>query len=116
MSLLNRTFPAPLHVDISAGALNRLHDVISNPRVTPDSRVAVIISTGSGLAFRAQIEKQIPHADFFELSDGSLQSAKAIAASLTKYSSVVGVGGGRDLHPPHQGQAQSGDPGGAARG
>ena len=55
MSLLNRTFPAPLHVDISAGALNRLHNVISDPRVAPDSRVAVIISTGSGLAFRAQI-------------------------------------------------------------
>ena len=83
MSLLNRTFPAPLHVDISAGALNRLHDVISDPRVAPDSRVAVIISTGSGLAFRAQIEKQIPHAEFFELSDGSLQSAKDIAAKLT---------------------------------
>ena len=97
MSLLNRTFPAPLHVDISAGALNRLHNVISDPRVAPDSRVAVIISTGSGLAFRAQIEKQIPHAEFFELSDGSLQSAKDIAASLTKYSSVVGVGGGRVL-------------------
>ena len=97
MSLLNRTFPAPLHVDISSGALNRLHDVISDPRIAPDSRVAVIISTGSGLAFRAQIEKQIPHADFFELSDGSLQSAKDIAASLTKYSSVVGVGGGRVL-------------------
>lgn len=64
MSLLNRTFPAPLHVDISAGALNRLHNVISDPRVAPDSRVAVIISTGSGLAFRAQIEKQIPHAEF----------------------------------------------------
>ena len=97
MSLLNRTFPAPLHVDISAGALNRLHDVISDPRVAPDSRVAVIISTGSGLAFRTQIEKQIPHAEFFELSDGSLQSAKDIAASLTKFSSVVGVGGGRVL-------------------
>ena len=97
MSLLGRTFPAPLHVDISAGALTRLHDVISDSRIAPDSRVAVILSTGSGVQFREQIEKQIGHADFFELSDGSLQSAKAIAAQLTNYSSVVGVGGGRVL-------------------
>jgi glycerol-1-phosphate dehydrogenase [NAD(P)+] len=97
MSLLTRSFPAPLHVDISAGAINRLHEVISDTRIAPDARVAVILSTGSGVQFRAQIEKQIAHADFFELSDGSLQSAEAIAGKLTNYSSVVGVGGGRVL-------------------
>ena len=97
MSLLARSFPAPLHVDISAGAINRLHEVISDPRIAPDARVAVILSTGSGVQFRALIEKQIAQADFFELADGSLQSAEDIAEKLTNYSSVVGVGGGRVL-------------------
>ena len=97
MSLLTRSFPAPLHVDISAGAINRLHDVVSDSRIAPDARVAVILSTGSGVQFRPQIEKQISHADFFELSDGSLQSADEIADKLSSYSSVIGVGGGRVL-------------------
>jgi len=97
MSLLSRTFPAPLHVDISAGAINRLKDVISDSRIAPNSKVAVILSTGSGVQFRSQIESQISQADFFELSDGSLQSAEEISAKLKNYSSVVGVGGGRVL-------------------
>ncbi len=97
MSLLGRTFPAPLHVDISAGALDRLHEVVADDRVAPDSRVAVIVSTGSGLQFAERIREQIAGATFFELSDGRLDSAHAIAQQLTNFTSVVGVGGGRVL-------------------
>lgn len=97
MSLLGRTFPAPLHVDISRGALDRLHLMIEDKRIAKDSRVAVIVSTGSGLQFKKQIERQIPHAAFFELSDGSLTAANEVAAQLENFSVVVGVGGGRVL-------------------
>ena len=97
MSLLARSFPAPLHVDISSGALNRLHLFIEDQRIAKDSRVAVIFSTGSGLQFKALISKQIPSASFFELSDGSLTAANEIAEQLNEFSVVVGVGGGRVL-------------------
>jgi glycerol-1-phosphate dehydrogenase [NAD(P)+] len=97
VSLLGRSFPAPLHVDISSGALNRLHLFIEDQRIAKDSRVAVIFSTGSGVQFKNHIEKQIPHAAFFELSDGSLTAANDIATKLSDFSVVVGVGGGRVL-------------------
>ena len=97
MSLLGRTFPAPLHVDISAGALGRLHQVLADERIAPHGRTAVILSRGSGRQFQDRIEGQIATADFFELVDGSLVAADAIAAQLSNYTSVVGVGGGRVL-------------------
>lgn len=97
MSLLGRSFPAPLHVDISSGALNRLHLFIEDERISKDSRVAIIFSTGSGVQFKELIATQIPSATFFELSDGSLAAADAIAAQLQNFSVVVGVGGGRVL-------------------
>ncbi|CAB4337522.1 MAG: iron-containing alcohol dehydrogenase [Actinobacteria bacterium] len=97
MQLLGRTFPAPLHVDISVGALSRLGAVVSDHRIAPDGRVAVILSTGSGRQFRSEIESQIPGAQFFELSNGSAVAADAIAEQLKDFSSVVGVGGGRVL-------------------
>lgn len=97
MSLLSRSFPAPLHVDISAGALNRLHDIVHDSRVAPDTRVAVILSTGSGLAFRERIENQIPGAAIFEISNLNVAGLEQIANELADFSSVIGVGGGRVL-------------------
>lgn len=71
--------------------------MIEDKRIAKDSRVAVIVSTGSGLQFKQQIESQIPHAEFFELSDGSLTAANKVVAQLENFSVVVGVGGGRVL-------------------
>lgn len=97
MQLLGRTFPAPLHVDISAGALNRLGAVVADERIAPAGRVAVIMSTGSGRQFKGRIEAQVPHAEFHELSNGSLVAADSIADQLDGFTLVVGVGGGRVL-------------------
>lgn len=97
MQLLGRTFPAPLHVDISPGAMRRLGAVVGDERIAPPGRVAVILSTGSGRQFKTVIEQQVPGAEFFELSDGSLLAADRIAGELAGFTSVVGVGGGRVL-------------------
>ena len=64
MQLLGRTFPAPLHVDIAPGALERLCSVVTDERIAPAGRVAVILSRGSGRQFRQRIEAQVPHAEF----------------------------------------------------
>ena len=99
MPLLARMLLSPLFIDIRAGAVSGLGELLSDRRISADAHVAVAVGPGQGEAVVADIGPALDNADVFTVRSGSLDAAGELQAALRgkHYDALVGIGGGRTL-------------------
>lgn len=99
MPLLARMLLSPLFIDIRAGAVSTLGDLLADRRISTEGNVALAVGPGQGEQVVAALRPSLANADVFTVHAGSLEAAAELQASLrTKaYDAVVGIGGGRTL-------------------
>ncbi|MFF8958475.1 iron-containing alcohol dehydrogenase family protein [Streptomyces sp. NPDC014894] len=97
MPVLTRLIPSPVVVDIRRGALDDLAGLLADQRISASGKLAVALSRGSGRALREKLEPALPGADWFEVADGTIDSAVRLADAIKgqRYDAVVGLGGGK---------------------
>jgi glycerol-1-phosphate dehydrogenase [NAD(P)+] len=95
--VLTRLIPSPVVVDISRGALDDLAGLLADQRISGSGRLALAVSGGSGQALRERLAPVLPGADWFPVSDGTIDSAVRLADDIKgkRYDAVVGLGGGK---------------------
>ncbi|MFK0252562.1 iron-containing alcohol dehydrogenase family protein [Streptomyces sp. NPDC090445] len=97
MPVLTRLIPSPVVVDISNGAMDKLDGILADQRISASGKLAIAISGGSGRALRARLAPALPYADWFPVTDGTIDSAVKLADDIKgrRYDAVVGLGGGK---------------------
>ncbi|MFD0268284.1 iron-containing alcohol dehydrogenase family protein [Streptomyces sp. NPDC127106] len=97
MPVLTRLIPSPVVVDISRGAMDKLDGILADQRISAAGKLAIAISGGSGQVLRAKLEPALPHADWYPVVDGTIDSAVKLADDIKgrRYDAVVGLGGGK---------------------
>ncbi|MER7770657.1 iron-containing alcohol dehydrogenase family protein [Kitasatospora sp. NPDC096140] len=112
MPVLTRLVPSPLFVEIRSGALDALGGILADQRLSASGRIAVAISNGSGAAMRARLEPALPGADWYNVDDGSLDSAVRFAEEMRggHYDAIVGLGGGKIIDAAKYAAARVGLP------
>jgi glycerol-1-phosphate dehydrogenase [NAD(P)+] len=97
--LLARMLLSPLFIDIRAGAVKGLGDLLSDRRISADGHVAVAVGPGQGEQLVAELGPALDNADVFMVRGGSLEAAGELQADLRgkHYDALVGIGGGRTL-------------------
>ncbi|MEV6400307.1 iron-containing alcohol dehydrogenase family protein [Streptomyces sp. NPDC051907] len=97
MPVLTRLIPSPVVVDIRAGALNELAGILADQRISASGKLAFAISGGSGQALRERLSPVLAGADWYEVCDGTIDSAVKLADDIKgrRYDAVVGLGGGK---------------------
>jgi glycerol-1-phosphate dehydrogenase [NAD(P)+] len=97
--LLARMLLSPLFIDIRAGAVSGLGDLLSDRRISSDGHVAVAVGPGQGERLMQAIGPALANADVFTVRGGSLEAAGELQAGLRgkNYDALVGIGGGRTL-------------------
>ena len=99
MPLLARMLLSPLFIDIRAGAVSGLGDLLSDRRISADGHVAVAVGPGQGEQVVEAIRPSLGNAEIFMVSGGSLEAAGDLQADLRgkNYDALVGIGGGQTL-------------------
>ena len=99
MPLLARMLLSPLFIDIRAGAVSGLGDLLSDRRISADGHVAVAVGPGQGEQVVEAIRPSLGNAEIFTVRGGSLDAAGELQAELRgkNYDALVGIGGGRTL-------------------
>lgn len=99
MPLLARMLLSPLFIDIRAGAVSGLGDLLSDRRISADGHVAVAVGPGQGEQVVEAIRPSLGNAEIFTVRGGSLEAAGDLQAELRgkNYDALVGIGGGRTL-------------------
>lgn len=112
MPVLTRLVPSPLFVEIRPGALDALGGILADQRLSASGRIAVAISNGSGSAMRRRLEPALPGADWYNVGDGSLDSAVRLAEAMRggHYDAIVGLGGGKIIDAAKYAAARVGLP------
>ncbi|MBV2156115.1 iron-containing alcohol dehydrogenase family protein [Kitasatospora sp. SUK 42] len=112
MPVLTRLVPSPLFVEIRSGALDALGGILADQRLSASGRIAVAISNGSGAAMRRRLEPALPGADWYNVDDGSLDSAVRLAEAMRggHYDAMVGLGGGKIIDAAKYAAARVGLP------
>jgi glycerol-1-phosphate dehydrogenase [NAD(P)+] len=97
--LLARMLLSPLFIDIRAGAVSGLGELLSDRRISADAHVAVAVGPGQGEALVKELGPELENADLFTVRAGSLDAAGELQAALRgkHYDALVGIGGGRTL-------------------
>lgn len=99
MPLLARMLLSPLFIDIRAGAVSDLGELLTDRRISAEGHVAVAVGPGQGEAVVADIGPALDNADVFTVRAGSIDAAGELQAQLRgkQYDALVGIGGGRTL-------------------
>ena len=99
MPLLARMLLSPLFIDIRAGAVSGLGELLADRRISAEGHVAVAVGPGQGEKLVAELGPALDNADVFTVRGGTLDAAGELQASLrgTHYDALVGIGGGRTL-------------------
>jgi glycerol-1-phosphate dehydrogenase [NAD(P)+] len=97
--LLARMLLSPLFIDIRAGAVSGLGDLLADRRISADGHVAVAVGPGQGQRVVDAIRPTLANADIFTVRGGSLEAAGDLQGELRgkDYDALVGIGGGRTL-------------------
>src|SRR5437773_4140106 len=97
MPLLARMLPAPLIVEVRAGAVAGLCALLADRRIATEGRIAVAVGPGQGDEVAAQLE--LGTAEIFRVTDGTHGTAVALGKRLRTgcYEAVAGIGGGRTI-------------------
>jgi len=90
---------SPLFIDIRAGAVSDLGELLTDRRISAEGHVAVAVGPGQGEAVVADIGPALDNADVFTVRAGSIDAAGELQAQLRgkQYDALVGIGGGRTL-------------------
>jgi glycerol-1-phosphate dehydrogenase [NAD(P)+] len=112
MPLLARTVLAPLAIEIRAGALSGLAEVLSDRRISAGGDVAVVVGPGLGDEVTAVVRPMLARADLIPVAGGSVDVALELGAKLRTrpYDAVVAVGGGRTIDTVKYAASQHGLP------
>ncbi|OEV03956.1 iron-containing alcohol dehydrogenase family protein [Streptomyces oceani] len=113
MPVLTRLIPSPLTVDIRAGAMGNLAELLADQRISPSGKIAMAISPRSGQALRDRMAPVLPGAEWFDQADGTIDGAVRLAESIKKsgrYDAVVGLGGGKVIDSAKYAAARIGLP------
>lgn len=99
MPLLARMLVSPLFIEIRRGAVSRLHEILTERRISAGGRVMVAVGRGQGQQIWERVRPGLPDASVFTVPDASLKSAGDLQQALSDgtYDAVVGIGGGRTL-------------------
>jgi glycerol-1-phosphate dehydrogenase [NAD(P)+] len=97
--LLARMLLSPLFIDIRAGAVSGLGDLLSDRLISADGHVAIAVGPGQGERVVDAIRPTLGNADIFTVHGGSLEAAGDLQTELRgkSYDALVGIGGGRTL-------------------
>ncbi|HEY9374463.1 iron-containing alcohol dehydrogenase family protein [Streptomyces sp.] len=97
MPVLTRLIPSPVVVDISRGAMGDLAGLLADQRISASGKLAFAISGGSGQKLREKLAPALTGADWYEVCDGTIDSAVKLADDIkgSRYDAVVGLGGGK---------------------
>lgn len=112
MPVLSRLIPSPVVVDIRRGALDDLAALLADQRISASGKLAVAISGGSGLALRERLAPALPGAHWYQVADGTIDSAVKLADDIKgdRYDAVVGLGGGKIIDVAKYAAARVGMP------
>jgi glycerol-1-phosphate dehydrogenase [NAD(P)+] len=110
MPLLARMLPAPMVVEVRAGAVASLGALLADRRIATEGRVAVAVGPGQGDAVAAELE--IDEAEIFRVPDGTHDTAVTLGKRLRAgaYEAVAGIGGGRTIDVTKFGAHMAGIP------
>ena len=99
MPLLARMVPAPMTIDIRAGAVDKLAPLLADRRISRGGHVAIAVGPGLGEEIAASLRSQLVNAEFVTVRGGTLEAASALAKHLRLgfYDALVGIGGGRTI-------------------
>ncbi len=99
MPLLARIVTSPLFIDVRAGAVDGLADLLADQRVSPHGDVAVVVGEGLGARVAETIRARLPNAAVFSVAGGTLAAATELEKNLRvrSWDAVVGIGGGKTL-------------------
>lgn len=97
MPLLARTVTAPLAVEVHAGAVRHLGELLADQRISAGGEVAVVVGPGIGKEAAEQAREGLARAEILSIDAGTHKSALDLAAKLRSrnFDAVVGIGGGR---------------------
>jgi glycerol-1-phosphate dehydrogenase [NAD(P)+] len=89
----------PLVVDVRAGAVAGLADLLADRRISEDGHVAVALGPGQGEHVGEVLRTALSNGQIFRVDGGDLETAHRLADDLRNgwYDAVVGIGGGRTL-------------------
>ncbi|WP_405014109.1 iron-containing alcohol dehydrogenase family protein [Kitasatospora sp. NBC_01539] len=112
MPVLTRLLPSPVFVEIRPGALDALGGILADQRLSASGRIAVAISSGSGTVLRERLEPLLPGAAWYEVADGTLDSAVRLADQMRggHFDALVGLGGGKIIDAAKYAAARVGLP------
>ncbi|MEZ0579217.1 iron-containing alcohol dehydrogenase family protein [Nocardioides sp. MH1] len=99
MPLLARMLASPLHLDIRAGAVANLAQLLHERAITSGGTVMVAVGTGHGQEIWERIKPSLPNATMFDVWEANLASAGALQEALGQqgYDAVVAIGGGKTI-------------------
>lgn len=99
MPLLARMLTAPLQIEVSAGAISRLSDLLADCRISRHGQVAVVVGTGVGQQVIDALADQIDPQRIITVGCGTVDEAIELATKVNSEAvdAVVGIGGGRTL-------------------
>lgn len=99
MPLLARMLASPLVVDIRAGAVDRLPELLHENYISATGNVMVVVGRSTGEEIWGRIESSLPEATMEVVDGASLEEAGRLQELLGRrgYDAVVAIGGGRTL-------------------
>lgn len=99
MPVLARMLPSPLSIDIRAGAVEKLPELLADSHLSSSGRVLVAVGATLGEEIWSRIGPSFPQAQVFRVEGGSLSAAAKLQEAIAErgYDAVVGIGGGRTL-------------------
>lgn len=112
MPLLARTLLAPLTIEVRAGVLGSLAEVLSDRRISAGGDVAVVVGPGLGEQAAAAVRPQLRRCDIISITGGTVDAALELGDKLRarRYDAVVGIGGGKTIDTVKYAASQHGLP------
>lgn len=112
MPVLTRLIPSPVVVDIRCGAMDDLAGLLADQRISASGKLAIAISEGSGRALRERLAPVLPGADWYPVTDGTIDAAVRLADGIkgNRYDALVGLGGGKIIDVAKYAAARVGMP------
>jgi glycerol-1-phosphate dehydrogenase [NAD(P)+] len=97
MPLLARTVSTPLAVEVHAGAVSHLGELLADRRISSGGEVAVVVGPGVGKLAAEQARQGLRRAEILTITAGTHADAMALADKLKtrNFDAVIGIGGGR---------------------
>lgn len=99
MPVLARMLASPLSVDVRAGAVEGLSELLHERYISSTGSILVAVGPSQGEEIWSRISASLPNATVHAVSSASLEAAGELQEALGKrgYDAVVGIGGGRTL-------------------